>query len=147
MKKVLIFIAAGLVLAILSVLIAAPIINDSVSKKIADELAHLPLPASTELVETVHKSGKLVGNGNGMQYFGAILIKSKLAENELREYYAAFAEDEWDFTVEKQADKNIKVIEHGELAFKSDIEEDNYYIVYSWGDNDTIFHELDIMGH
>lgn len=147
MKKVLIFIAAGLVLAILSVLIAAPIINDSVSKKTADELACLPLPASTELVETVHKSGKLVGNGNGMQYFGAILIKSELAENELREYYSAFAEDEWDCLVEKQTDKNIKVIEHGKLAFKSDIEEDNYYIVYSWGDNDTIFHELDIRGH
>lgn len=147
MKKVLIFIAAGLVLAILSVLIAAPIINDSVSKKTADELACLPLPASTELVETVHKSGKLVGNGNGMQYFGAILIKSELAENELREYYSAFAEDEWDCLVEKQTDKNIKVIEHGELAFKTDIEGDNYYIVYSWGDNDTIFHELDIRGH
>ena len=147
MKKVLIFIAAGLVLAILSVLIAAPVINDNISKKTADELACLPLPASTELVETVHKSGKLVGNGNGMQYFGAILIKSGLAENELGEYYSAFAENEDDCTVEKQKGKDIKIIEHGELAFKSDIEEDNYYIVYSWGDNDTIFHELDIRGN
>ena len=70
MKKVFIFLAAGLAIVILSVLIAAPIINDNVSRKTADELACLPLPASTELVETVHKSGKLVGNGNGMQYFG-----------------------------------------------------------------------------
>ena len=44
----------------------------------ANELVHFRLPKNTELIESIYKAGKLVGNGNGMQYFGVILIKSEL---------------------------------------------------------------------
>ena len=43
----------------------------------ANELVHFRLPKNTELIESIYKAGKLVGNGNGMQYFGVILIKSE----------------------------------------------------------------------
>lgn len=132
----------------LSVLIAAPIVNDNIAKKTANELVDLPLPNNTEYVESIHKAGKLVGNGNGMQYFGAILIKSDLSLDELKEYYLQFADSEWKCIVENQINKNVEIMdEHTTLTFKTDIKGNNYYIVYSWGDNDTIFHELDIRGH
>ena len=148
MKKVLVTIVLTVVIIFLSVLVAAPIVNNYMAKKTADELADLPLPNNTEFLESINKAGKLIGNGNGMQYFGAILIKSELSLEELKEYYKVFAENEWNCLVENQPSTDVIIMgEHTGLAFKTCIEGENYYIVYSWGDNNTIFHELDIRGH
>ena len=147
MKKILTTIPLIVILSLLSFLIAAPIVNNTVSKKTANELMDLPLPNDTEFIESVYKSGKLVGNGNGMQYFGAILIKSELSLDELKEYYSEFADSEWNCIVENQTNTDIEMIEHEKLTFQADIDGNNYYIVYSWGNNNTIFHELDIRGH
>ncbi len=147
MKKLLITIILIVVIIFLSVLVAAPIVNDNIAKKTADKLVDLPLPSNTEFIETVYLAGKLVGNGNGMQYFGAILIKSGLSLEELKEYYLKFAKDEWECMVERQIDTDIKIIEHRKVTFKTNVEGENYYIIYSWGSNNTIFHEFDIRGH
>lgn len=136
-----------MVTAVPAFFLAAPIVNDSIARKTADELAGLPLPNHTEMIESIYKAGKLTGNGNGMQYFGALLIKSGLSFEELKTYYAGFSEDVCDCKVEWQSDEDIVIIEHMELNFKTRVYGDDYYIVYSWGDNDTIFHEFDIRGH
>ena len=62
MKKVLVTIVLTVVIIFLSVLIAAPIVNDNMAKKTANELADLPLPNNTEFIESIYKAGKLVGN-------------------------------------------------------------------------------------
>ena len=147
MKKIFGIIVLTAVTIILSVLMITPIINNNMAEKTADELVDLPLPNNTEFIESIYKAGKLVGNGNGMQYFGAILIKSELSLDELKEYYLEFADNEWKCIVENQTDTEVEIIEHTNLTFKTDIEGNDYYIVYSWGDNNTIFHELDIRGH
>ena len=147
MKKIPVIIVLTAAIIFLSVLAAARIVNDTVAKKTANELAHFPLPSNTELIESIYKEGKLVGNGNGMQYFGAILIKSELSLEEVKEYYSEFADSEWKCIVENQTNMDIGMIEHTKLSFKADIEGNDYYIVYSWGNNNTIFHELDIRGH
>lgn len=147
MKKIFGIIVLTAVTIILSVLMITPIINNNMAEKTADELVDLPLPNNTEFIESIYKAGKLVGNGNGMQYFGAILIKSELSLDELKEYYLEFADNEWKCIVENQTDTEVEIIEHTNLTFKADIEGNDYYIVYSWGDNNTIFHELDIRGH
>lgn len=134
------------VFALLSACGAAPIVNNNSARKTAYELAQLPLPDSTEHIETVYKAGKLVGCGNGMQYFGAILIKSELSLEELKEYYLQFAESEWKCVVEHQVDADVKIIET-RLTFKTDVEGENYYIVYSWGDGNPFFSEFDVRGH
>ncbi|MCM1333694.1 MAG: hypothetical protein NC084_06035 [Bacteroides sp.] len=141
MKKVILlilFIPLG-VLALLFLL--APVLNDGAAKRTAEELADLPLPERSELVEIAYKAGKLTGSGNGMQYFGAILLKSELSPEELSEFYSGEAK------VKKQTGSNIEPIEHGDLAFQSEVGEDGYYIVYSWGRNDGFFHEIDLRGH
>ena len=147
MKKVFLMIALAAAMISAAVLIAAPIVNDHAAKETADKLAALPLPNSTEFIESIHKAGKLVGNGNGMQYFGAILIRSELSLDELKEYYLQFADSEWSCIVENQLSADVDFIEHAALTFETDIEGKNYYIVYSWGNNNTIFHEFDIRGH
>lgn len=145
--RALAFIIAAIVILIIGLCISAPIINNRTAEQVSEELQSLPLPEKTELVEAQSSAGKLVGNGNGMQYFGAILIKSELSLATLETYYAGYAKEEWECVVENQDDKTIRVIEHGDLSFETEINSGDFYIVYSWGSNDSIFNELDLRGH
>ena len=63
--------------------ISIPLINNHTAYKVEKELCETPLPEKTELIESISRAGKLTGNGNGMQYFGAILIRSDLSLEEL----------------------------------------------------------------
>ncbi len=152
MKKIVVMVLKvfGAVILILMIslfffLITSPFVNDHVARKTLEQLTELPLPSGTEYVESLCKASKLVGCGNGMQYFGAILIKSELSYEELRDYYSNFAEYEWECVVENQVGTKIKAVDDPWLSFKT--EGDNYYIVYSWGSNHTIFDEFDIRGY
>lgn len=147
MKKMLVAMLTVAVLMVCGFIIAIPIVNDNVAEKTAKELVKIPMPEGTEYIESKSRAGKLVGNGNGMQYFGAILIQSELSLEELQEYYSDYADSEWECIVEWQTDNEISVIEHGSLAFESEITGDKFFIVYSWGSNDSIFNEFDIRGH
>lgn len=141
------FLAVILMVLIMGLYTFAPFINNHAAEQVAEELQSLPLPEKTELIEAQSAAGKLVGNGNGMQYFGAILIKSELSLATLETYYAGYANEEWECVVEKQDDKAVQVIEHGNLDFETEINSGDFYIVYSWGNNDTIFNEFDLRGH
>lgn len=136
-----------LLTGIVVLLFAAPFVNDRVAEKTVEELAELPLPENTKYIESVCEAGKLIGCGNGMQYFGAILIQSELSQEELETYYSNFAEHDWECVVENQVGAEIRIAGEGVTFFSTDVEGDNYYIVYSWGDNDTIFDDFDIRGH
>lgn len=134
-------------MAILGFMISVPIVNDSIANKTAKSVREIELPNDTEYIESFSKAGKLTGNGNGMQYLGGILIKSELSLEELQSYYSQYAKNDWEFMVEHQTDSRIAFIEHGTVSLNSDINGDNYYIVYSWGSNDSIYSEFDIRGH
>lgn len=147
MKKFFLTAALAVTLVLLALLAAAPAVNDHMARKTADRLAALPLPDDTRRIETVYQAGKLTGNGNGMQYFGGMLLESGLPLETLQEYYSRFAENRWECVVEPQRGREIKALEHMELSFRTDIIGNRYFVVYSWGSNDTIFHELDLRGH
>ena len=136
-----------LVVLLLMFLLSIPIVNDNVAKKTAERMKDTQLPNDSEYVESFSAAGKLVGNGNGMQYLGGILIRSEQSLEALKMYYSQFSQNEWEFIVENQRGRNVSMIEHGTLRLESDAEGDNYFIVYAWGDNDTIFDALDIRGH
>lgn len=137
-----------LVMSLLVLLVVTPFANDRVARKTAKELADLPLPENTEYIESVYKADKLIGCGNGMQYLGAILIRSDLPLEALKAYYSGFVEHEWECVVERQTSAAIEWVEYaGGLSFKTEVEGDDYYIVYSWGDSDSVFYYPDIRGH
>lgn len=147
MKKILITIASAVFAAVFSLIIVIPIMNDNIAKKIANDILSVPLPENTTYIESKSIAGKLAGNGNGMQYLGAILIQSELALDTLQAYYSNYADNEWTYIVEPQLDNKIKAIEHGYLNFDSDINGSGYFIVYSWGGTDSVIADLDIRGH
>lgn len=99
------------------------------------------------MLETISYAGNLAGNGNGMQFFGAVLIESSLSIEELEEYYLQYREDDYSYIVEKQATQTIQAAEHPELSFRSDIRSKNCYIVYSWGTGISPFSYFDIRAH
>ena len=127
--------------------ISIPLINNHAAYKVEKALCEIPLPEETELIESLSQAGKLTGNGNGMQYFGAILIRSKLSLEELETYYSDYRSNEWEYLVEIQEGQSIKVIEHKTLQFSEEIEDSGYYIVYSWGSGNSLLKELDVRGH
>ena len=143
MKKAIIPIVIGVL--VISFLVSVPLVNDLSAQNVAKQLTEIPLPDNTEIVESLSKAGKLVGNGNGMQYFGAMLIKSELTLDELSAYYSHISPDA---VVKEQKTQKIEFLEHGKLSFKTNITDSgDYYVVYLFGSGITLFSELDIRGH
>ena len=127
--------------------LSIPLINNNIAYKVEKALCEIPLPEETELIESLSQAGELTGNGNGMQYFGAILIRSELSLEELDAYYSDYRSNEWEYLVETQERQPIEVIDHGTLQFREEIKDSGYYIVYSWGSGNSLLEELDIRGH
>ena len=139
----------GMLVAVVLIggVISISFINNNIAYKVEKELCETPLPEKTELIESISRAGKLTGNGNGMQYFGAILIRSDLSLEELDAYYSGYRSNEWECLVETQEGQSIEVIDHETLQFSEEIEDGGYYIVYSWGSGNSLLKELDIRGH
>lgn len=126
-------------------IVSIPLVNNFSAKKIEKQLVEVDLPDNTEIVESLSRAGKFVGNGNGMQYFGAMLIRSEKTLDELSAYYS---QGSMNMIVEEQNTQTIQCVEHGELSFKTHISDtEDYYIVYLFGDGISPFSELDIRGH
>ena len=140
MKKII-----PIILLIVAFAMAVPLVNDFSAKNVENSLVEIALPENTQMVESVSKAGKLVGNGNGMQYFGAMLIKSEQTLEELAAYYADVNAE---IVVKVQNSQAIECLEHAQLSFATQItEEENYYIVYLFGEGLAPFSQLDIRGH
>lgn len=139
----------GILVAVVLIggVISISFINNNIAYKVEKELCETPLPEKTELIESISRAGKLTGNGNGMQYFGAILIRSDLSLEELDAYYSEYRSNEWEYLVEVQEGQSVEMLEHGGLQFSEEIKGNSYYIVYSWGSGNSLLKELDIRGH
>lgn len=147
MKRILGRCAAVLAALLAVLLLSIPFVNDFAAKRIAEGLRSLPLPEGAELVETVYAAGKLAGSGNGMQYFGALLLRSELSLEELEAHYSHCAGRDWECCVEPQRGSAIQAIEHGGLRFDAPAADEGFYIVYAWGDGAPFFEDFDLRGH
>lgn len=82
-----------------------------------------------------------------MQYLGAILIQSELTMEQLDSYYLHYRENEWEYLVTVQTDRDLSFIELDHLRFSQEVTADGYYIVYSWGKGIELYEMLDMRGH
>ncbi len=141
-SKIMLGIIILIFVAIATLYLVGAVANTFSAKAVVEEIKEIPLPEETEMIDDMFVAGKLVGNGNGMQYFGAIWIKSDLPLWELEDYYSEF-----DLIVKEQPSKEINVIEHGNYGFDKGKPEGLCYIVYSWGEGDGFFEYFDLRGH
>lgn len=145
MKKIIKIILIIILTLPLAFLLLVPLANNYSAAKVANRLKNIPLPEKTEYIDSVSAAGKLIGNGNGMEYLGAILIQSELSEDDLNQYYA---EEDGDCWVSAQKGKYIDFIEHGTVFFSGDMLPDKqYYIVCAWGEGIEPFTMFDLRGH
>ncbi|MBR5523992.1 MAG: hypothetical protein IKU51_01830 [Clostridia bacterium] len=138
---------------LLLIALAVPVANNGVALGVERQLKSLPLPADTEIVESTSVAGKLVGNGNGMQYFGALLLYSECSLEELQAFYAAHQTEDGTYRVEPQVGFDIRPQGEflmGNVTFNTDADTDGYYVLYAWGSaprwaQDWL--DLDVRGH
>ncbi len=82
MKRILKYIGIILLCLIIPAALSfVPIGNNVILKKHTNELENFKLNATYEILAKDDECGKLVGNGNGMQYFSALLIHSEKSLN------------------------------------------------------------------
>lgn len=161
MKKLLII---GLCLLLAAVLLIGSVValyigmvitNDVIAANVERELLKMPLPGDTILMDSVSIAGKLVGNGNGMQYMGSILVISHLSEEELYDYYS----EAFDYVeVRKQETQKIDFINSQDYSFElfGDPNHHDHYSVTCWGSPEdvgiggflaTVLLNFDLRGH
>ena len=135
--------------------VVVPIINNAVALGIEGDLKAIPLPANTEVIESTSVAGRLVGNGNGMQYFGAVLLKSGLSPEQLQEHYAAYRTVSFHCVLERQTSSALCPAGQAlpgapDLSFRASVEGEGYYVLYSWGSAPTWLRDIlnsDMRGH
>lgn len=146
MKKALVFTFAAAALLIGGLCVSVPVVNDLYAAGVADGLAAVPLPEGARLVEKTSAAGRFFGNGNGMQYFGALLLESERSPEEIGEYYSNRVPY---CRAAQQHGSEITVMEHGNARFKTSVGDGNV-IVYALGSARgfpmELFAELDLRG-
>ena len=151
MKKTFI---ALLVLAIL-LYVGIVLSNDRIAEDLRKQVAECMLPPNMELVDSVAVAGKMEGNGNGMQYFGAVLLHSALDEGPLRVWYEAQLPDEDEIWISVSRQRTPELFEYQKPRFRAFEDDGHYWCVmlarYSVsGAEDSLWEELldcDIRGH
>ncbi len=137
-----VIIAAIIMLTPIALTITITAVNDNTAAQLEQELLAIPLPENSYYVESLSQAGKLWGNGNGMQYYAAMLISSGLSLDELESYYS-----QYNCTVSIQRTAEINT-DHGEFHFAADTFPDSAYIVEKFGSGvNEFFEQADLRGH
>ena len=97
-----------IILLLLIPWLVGPFVNDYIAKGIVRSIVDIPTPKNTDIVETSYKSGDLTSAAEGMEYFGAALIKTKLDLATLKRYYKQYSTDHLEYIVEAQPESKIK---------------------------------------
>ena len=82
-----------LVLSMIGTYVAVHNVNNASAQQLEARLQEIPLPPDTKLVDSGWAAQRLAGAGNGMQYAGALLIRSELGPAELEEFYDEHGSD------------------------------------------------------
>lgn len=111
---------------------------------VSDFKAELRAAEGIEIVETVSDYGKLNGNGNGINYFGAVLVK--VDNPDVLDTLVSLNKDFDVMNYYKQENREIDLnyAEHAHLSFES---HGDYYVVWFYQGEHPMSNPLDIKGH
>jgi hypothetical protein len=133
---------------LIAVPVSIPIVNDVAASDVERRLLDLPVPEGAERIDSMAQAGRIVGNGNGMQYVGALLIRSGDSEAALQRFYSAQERAaELSITVTPADDLEREGF-HGARGFLAHSGERGTFVVHAWGEAPgQIFEDLDLRGH
>ena len=121
--------------------------NNIVADNIESDLLDIALPENTEIIDSTSVAGKISGNGNGMQYVGAILVKSELTSEELEEYYESHSERIGVYNIHTEIEFEYH---YDAYNFPTDVPENTYCIEcwnYEMPQWFKQINEFDLRGH
>ncbi len=150
-RRVIRIMMVAVAVILLVVALGIPMVNNAIALGVEKELKALPLPEGTTLVKSSSVAGKLTGNGNGMQYFGALLVKSELDAPALAAYYNGLEASVFsDYRVVPYTgdDTGDRVVDA--LPFMRTRVGEGHYVVYRAGAGDSPLQEwldIDLRGH
>ena len=113
MKKRVAVVAALLALALgyAGIMLA----NNHIAQNLERKLLEIPLPPRTQALDSLWVAGKMEGNGNGMQYFAELLVRSDLDKAALEAHYAALETEQDSVRVFRQT--SSEVFEYAGVCF------------------------------
>lgn len=118
--------------------------NNRVARHIEQRLLDLPLPPGAELVDSVWAAQRLAGAGNGMEYYGALLIRSDHSLAGLQVYYSAQPGDQYVSAADDE------LLHRRTLLFEDehDLQQPGLFMVIASGEAPNELHrQLDLRGH
>lgn len=133
-------------ITIASPFVAVHYINNWTAIGYAQDVRKLPLPEDTEVLDSQWAAQRFAPAGNGIQYRGAILIRSSLSLEELAAHYEQVSED----TSAAIGVSPAARIDRRMLPFadRFDLAQPDLYVVIKYGTpSPGSFLELDLRGH
>lgn len=131
------------------------VVNNHIAKTLERKLLSCQLPPNSILIDTASVAGKMMGNGNGMQWFGIILIKSDMSEDMLSEWYNSHVDIEDTDMIYVFKQETPAVFEYGNHYFSNFPNEDDCYQIQLFrssavGAESSVWESLlnsDLRGH
>ena len=144
LRIVLLSLALLLIFAI-GVSVAIPSVNNRIASGVMKKLAKAPLPEGSSVIEKKWFAGNLVGNGNKMQYLGALLVKSNMSASELEAFYEGATG--LDCTVTAQVGSTVAGAGSADAAFDTSPAGEGWFAVIAWGSSSLAVLDLDLRAH
>ena len=112
---------------------------------VSDFKSELRAAEGIEIIETVSDYGKLNGNGNGINFFGAVLVKADdpAVLDALVSLNKDF--DVMDYYKQEKREIDLNYAEHAHLSFEN--LSPDYYVVWFYQSSHPHANLLDIKGH
>lgn len=105
---------------------------------------------SVELIEVQSVYGKLNGNGNGIQYYGTVLVKTS-SEDNVKEIVESLSDqyEELNYCIQESSAVQSKYLEHVTVEYEYSLmeSEEEYYSIYFYVSHHENSNLLDIDGH
>lgn len=95
------------------------VVNNFIATGMERQLRNCQLPPESEMIESTSVAGKVLGGSNGMQWYGILLIRSDMSEEELLQWYKSHmspAENEEIYVIRQ---KGPEMFDYGERRFHS----------------------------
>lgn len=148
-KKTVKLIVVILIVALLPVLVmgGGHLYNNALLSGMEHDLTDTVSKGNVEMIESRSVCGKLNGNGNGMDFFAAVLVTG--TELEVQAVVAALAQAYGDvgYLSQSEAKITVKYLEHESLSYShKDYTDGEYYTVYIY-DSDLPAFPMDLRGH
>ncbi|MBE6692517.1 MAG: hypothetical protein E7586_04195 [Ruminococcaceae bacterium] len=102
-----------------------------------------------EIIQSKSVRGKLNGNGNGINYFGTVLVKAN-SDEDLKKLLTKLDEEfeTVGYAIQSGEQVNNRLIEHVNLEYDENLSNDEtYYSIYYFNASNKYSYPFDIRGH